>query len=181
MIISKWKNFYENLEEHPFLKMIIHMWYERAQMSTDPFDKFIYVWISFEAFASNYTEEDSPFDVRNSLKNDPNIVILYKILMKTKPFSEKIMNLKKECPIYDTRKQHYDDPKFSKTICDPNNFGEVLEVLYKIRNNLFHGGKRPDKERDRKLATLSFFVLYDLLDTIFTYIDQKKFLECNRK
>ena len=46
---------------------------------------------------------------------------------------------------------------------DPHDFSKLLEVIYVIRNNLFHGHKSPDDRRDEKLVTLAYDILSPLL------------------
>ena len=51
---------------------------------------------------------------------------------------------------------------------------QIFEVIYQIRNNLFHGSKNPFKDRrDRKLTTFSvnflFPLMLELLDTTIGY------------
>ncbi|MEK7195421.1 MAG: hypothetical protein AAB655_01870 [Patescibacteria group bacterium] len=40
-------------------------------------------------------------------------------------------------------------------INDCRNYAEVIEVIYRIRCNLFHGNKNPDKKRDMLLIRFS--------------------------
>ena len=167
---SRWNRFLENLEDHPFLRKLICIWYNRAQEATDFFDRFIYIWIAFEAFTSNYTERNWPTKVRNILKKDKKMNATFSSLMLDKSFSRLVLELQKNCPVWDAREKYSKNPDSSKSIEDPNDFGEVLEVLYKIRNNLFHGGKRPDIERDKLLVKLSFNIVHVFLDSIISEV-----------
>ena len=164
---TKWDRFLENLGEHLFLSQIIRTWYERAQSAEDRFDKFIYLWIAFDAFATNYSEKEWPKQVRKNIEKDSLLTNCYVSSMKNNDFSREIRELQKLCPVYDTRKKFLNDPKYSVTISDPNNFKEVINVLYKIRNNLFHGGKSPNEERDKKLVSLAFNILSKISTLIF--------------
>ena len=164
---SKWGKFLKNLGEHLFLGQIIRKWYEKAQNAEDPFDKFIYLWIAFDAFATNYSEKEWPKQIRKSIEKDPMLTNCYISLMKNNHFSRKIRELQKLCPVYDTRKKFRNDPRHSVTLSDPNNFEELINVIYKIRNNLFHGGKSPDEERDKELVSLAFNILDKFSTLIF--------------
>lgn len=164
---SKWDRFLENLNEHLFLRKIIRSWYERAQSAEDAFDRFIYLWIAFDAFATNYSEKEWPKEVRENIEEDSLLINDYLSSMKDINFSRKIRELQKLCPVHDTRKKFLNDPKHSVTINDPNSFKEVINIIYKIRNNLFHGGKSPNVERDRKLVSLAFNILSKLSTSIF--------------
>lgn len=164
---SKWDMFLKNLGEHLFLRGIIRTWYQRAQSADDTFDKFIYLWIAFDAFAINYSEKEWHYQVRKVMEEDSMLTNCYASLMKNNDFLREIRKLQEQCPVYDTRKKFLNNPKYSKTISDLNNFKEVLDVIYKIRNNLFHGGKSPDEERDKRLVSLAFNILNKLSTSIF--------------
>lgn len=168
---SKWDRFMENLGEHLFLREIVRTWFERAQSAEDPFDRFIYLWIAFDAFATNYSEKEWPKQVRQNIQEDLLLIDCYASSMRGNLFFQKIGELQKLCPIYDTRKRFLRDPRYSVTINDPNNFKEAVEVIYKIRNNLFHGGKSPNAERDKRLVSLAFDILDKLSSRIFSKAD----------
>ena len=165
---SKWDKFLHDLENHPYLRKLIQIWYWNSKEETDDFNKFIYAWISFEAFASNYTEENLISEVKNSLKNDKKINNFFSSLMQDQSFSKNVLELEKCYRDWETRKRHSKDLEFNKKIENTHNFVDVLEILYKVRNNLYCVGKRLDLERDRKLSLLSFKILNKLLEKVFS-------------
>ena len=46
---------------------------------------------------------------------------------------------------------------------DPHDFARLMEVLYVIRNNLFHGHKSPTNTDDRRIVSLAYQVLSFLM------------------
>jgi len=66
--------------------------------------------------------------------------------------------------ILDMRPNHeLDDPKQIDDIKDLSN---VMEVVYQIRNNLFHGGKDVQEIKDKNVIEHSAIFLYKLLEWI---------------
>jgi len=45
------------------------------------------------------------------------------------------------------------------TIKDSNDWNNIVEALYWIRNNLFHGHKLPNNKRDQKLVEIGYNLL----------------------
>ncbi len=48
-------------------------------------------------------------------------------------------------------------------ISDTDNLGDVLKVIYRVRSNLFHGGKELSSERNQRLIQSSCRALYGIL------------------
>ena len=72
-----------------------------------------------------------------------------------------INDLAKE-EISDMRPNHQNDPK--KQIRDIKNLKNVIEVIYQVRNNLFHGSKDVNEINDRAIVEFSGVVLYHILE-----------------
>ena len=49
------------------------------------------------------------------------------------------------------------------TIGDNRSLSEVLDCIYQVRCNCFHGGKHQEDRRDRDLVTASFVIVVNLL------------------
>jgi hypothetical protein len=60
------------------------------------------------------------------------------------------------CPI--RRNKSYKESK-EATITSVNDFNEVLEAIYVIRCNFFHGAEAPDDARATTLTELAFQIL----------------------
>jgi hypothetical protein len=46
---------------------------------------------------------------------------------------------------------------------DPHDFHRLMDVIYQIRNNLFHGHKSPNDKNDQEFVTLTYGILSPLL------------------
>jgi len=131
-------------------------WFERSQDAKtwpDMFDRFIFLWIAFDAWASN----ESGMTTHRMIN-----------WVKT----SKMKNIFKE--IRGSIEAHLsnlsalgDIPNHvsgeSVRLRDPHDFSQLLDVVYVIRNNLFHGHKSPDDQRDEELVTVAYDILSPLL------------------
>ncbi|MEM3007817.1 MAG: hypothetical protein QXY15_07170 [Candidatus Nitrosotenuis sp.] len=53
-------------------------------------------------------------------------------------------------------------------ITDKSELLDVMKFIYQVRNNLFHGGKDVDEERDKKIIKYSAVVLFRILQKVLT-------------
>jgi hypothetical protein len=168
MKMSQWDKFLYDLENHPYLRKTIQVWYWNSKEETNSFNKFIYAWIAFEAFASSYTEEKLPSEVKDSLKNDKKVNNYFSSLMKDQSFSKNVLDLQRSYYVWDTNIKYSKDLKIKKKIEISQDFDDVLDILYNVKYSLFKDGKKLNIERDRKISLLSFKVIYKLLEKIFS-------------
>jgi len=142
------------------IRNIIKSWYERStgrEVEFTIFDKFISLWISFNAWMSYKSGKKRDKMMVNWAAKE--LEEFYREILKSNSrFKEKVKQLKEYTPIYDSR----DSTRF-KEISDINNFSEVLFSIYKIRCNLFHGGKKLISSRDERLVGLA----YEILSSVF--------------
>jgi len=125
--------------------------------------------MAFNAWGTHESQEDYDSNMINWVKTLSLMPSIFAQLMKLdKEFVKSVKELKNECPVHDMRPSHTTD---CKTITDVHNFGEVLDVIYSIRCNLFHGQKSPDEDRDMKLVMFS----YRILERMFREILRKQF------
>ncbi|MCJ7455751.1 hypothetical protein MUP07_03280 [Candidatus Bathyarchaeota archaeon] len=155
------------------LNSLIRRWYARAKPGTflvnDPFDNFVCLWLAFNAWGSYVTGiESNDSDMKNRLKTDPRLVDSFKKHRQDPEFNKKLLQMKSvKIPTHRTAPEY---------VClnDEESFGEVLEVIYRIRCNLFHGRKDPEEQQERKYVEWAAFVL----DHVFNGImNRSSFLE----
>jgi hypothetical protein len=140
------------------LNRLIRRWYVRAKPGTftvdDPFDNFICLWFAFNAWGRYVTGiESNDNDMKNRLKTDPRLVDSFKKDRQDPEFNKKLLQMKgAKIPTHRTTHEY---------VCmnDEESFGEVLEVIYRIRCNLFHGRKDPEEEQEQKYVKWATFVL----------------------
>ena len=128
-------------------------------------------WISFEAFTSGEYQEDLVRDRINSFCED--FEEKYSQEYETMPneFKRNIIGLK-SYNVEDMRPNHRNDPPL--TISDVKNLKEVLKIIYRVRNNLFHGGKNMEESNDINLVLASSKTLYYILEK---FLGERNFIK----
>ncbi|MBX9597357.1 MAG: hypothetical protein K2X04_02135 [Burkholderiales bacterium] len=145
-------------------KYHINHWYERAKVEDDYTNKFISLWISFNAFYNSYGDD-----------NDKEFKRIENSCEKLKDDFLELPNLPGSC--FKCFQQYIldkpDNPgsiqgKFRKVYySDVSCLSEYLRVLYQIRCNLFHGNKINDNEQDKKLIELAYRTLFQFLTCLY--------------
>ena len=131
------------------VKMIMDNWIEKSEHEIHIFNKYIALWIAFNAYYSSVT---------NGLSDGASIKIL-KEQTELKDWyigienSEEIANLLAITPI--TNMKYKTDIIIDKK----ENFAAIIDTLYQIRNNLFHGSKSDHVERDLLVVTVALPIL----------------------
>lgn len=135
------------------IKSIATGWIKKGDAETNSFNKFIAYWIAFNCFYSWQTGLDKDTQAIKLISSDTSIRASYKLIVnaKTTPIFK---NLQLICPIYNVSR-----PGISKSISNIYNMKQVVEVLYLIRCNLFHGDKGEDVRRDKRVVNAGFPVL----------------------
>jgi len=140
------------------IKNLVKVWYEKAKSEADEFSKFVFLWFCFNAWLAYRTQEDHDRKMLELLKAEDSstkdMKAEYDRAFSGSSFKERIKDLKTLSPIYDSRNKY--DPV---TINNVTNFPDICEAIYRIRCNLFHGGKTPDDNRDRKLVIVGGTIL----------------------
>jgi len=139
-----------------YLKDIVVEWFDKSEdASLNYFDRFIFLWIAFDAWSSNESGETHSDGVIEWLEN-----------------SKMEDQFRNTLPQIDAHlkalvRQGYIESHVGKRepvrLNDPQEFCQVMKVIYRVRNNLFHGHKSPNDARDLKLVTLAYAILSPLL------------------
>lgn len=147
----------------------IKKWFKKSQNSItidDNFDRFIALWIAFNGWTNIETNktDDSKW-IKEVSKSGGVLGENYRRLLEDNSnFKPKVKALKEAAPVYDMR--YLNDSNKAKEISNIENLGEVLEVIYQIRCNLFHGAKDLEDERDHDLVKLAYDILTELFKKI---------------
>jgi hypothetical protein len=100
----------------------------------------------------------------DTLKQRNDLTQEHSRLMKNDSEFRKDLNRLAVFRVYDMRYPMRTDK--TKNITNTENFGEVLEVIYQVRCNLFHGKKSMDDPHDKELVELSYRILTNLFKPI---------------
>jgi hypothetical protein len=150
--------------ENARLNRLIRDWYQRSQgiavREPDAFDRFTYLWVSFDAWSKIASRGISGRGVINFCKTEKSLVAEHQRLLATDAeFAHNVARLKEMCPIRKITRRKKQLVGEEVRINNVAEFGEVLEAIYTIRNNFFHGDKSPNNVRDLELVELAFQIL----------------------
>ena len=141
-----------------YLRNIVVQWFDRSQDAKkwpSVFDRFIFLWIAFDAWSSNESGRTKSEEVTAWLKTSR----LAEVFRRNVPrIDDHLQRLSRKGDI-----PGHVGKKRPERLIDPHDFGQVMKVTYRIRNNLFHGHKAPDDKDDQEFVTLSHSVLSPLL------------------
>jgi hypothetical protein len=141
-------------------------WYLRAQSepSDTNGDRFIFLYMCMNVIMAHASGTDVDAQMIDWMKKNPNVIkSMFEKLINAKNgiFSDSVVALQKI-----TQEKPLESNKPNKppiTIDDPSNFGQVLDVIYRIRCNLIHGCNKPDDQRDLSLIKFGTEILLRLV------------------
>ncbi len=154
---------------------LIYQWFyiateERGEEERiDPFTRFIFLYISFIAFLSQNGNDTSDRAKINRLKEDPEAKLFYLSEIRDTTWNLKgiMEDLVKELrlqPIRNLTREH--DTNWQGTdgvLRSVEDWKNLVEFWYRVRNNLFHGHKAPEFDRDRRLVSYAYMTLERLM------------------
>ena len=147
------------------LEKIINNWYNRSNdENLDEIDRFISLWISFNAWGCHETNTDVDRNMLDSLKKNQKMKESYNKAKKDEHFS-KILSERIGDEI--TKRGQNKHVKLD----DGKSLDSVLDVIYQIRCNLFHGRKDPDTVRDEILIKWAYEILTKIFYPLKNRID----------
>jgi hypothetical protein len=147
----------------------------------DYFARFIFLWISFNSWydqfratlvARNGGEEKyiREHEVIEFLFDYQELVNSYSRLLSQSEFHRLVEELQRMAPLNNLLKEeevHFEDV---------NSFRQYLNLIYQIRNNLFHGGKSVDNARDLSLVVHAYQTLSPVFRPIVEKLSQQLYI-----
>jgi hypothetical protein len=138
---------------------IITNWYRRSQKQKASkytiFDQFISLWFAFNSWGTYTTKKDKDREMLDYVKTNLTLQTAYRSLLKDGAFRGDVERLA-AYGVKDMRPGHENE---LTTINNINDFGQVLDSIYQIRCNLFHGQKSEIVPHDKELVELAFRIL----------------------
>lgn len=182
------KTFYQiQGEELNSYKKLILSWHQKALENDDPFSSFVFEYLAFIAHLKNnlFYETEKDRDAIQWLKQneDRKNKYLNHISADThlRITWNKIIKELRERPLHNSS-HDLDNPEIDKwwnsdgngpnrdtqtprgMVHSTSDWSNMLEFWCGVRNNLFHGGKSPDFERDCFLVEHAFITLKEFMD-----------------
>lgn len=137
------------------LKNRLRFWKEKADhVSNDHWVRFIIYWMMFDASITEGSGKDNDRARLNWFyANDNELKNIFREYWNRPKYLEILGELKKLSPISDMRPSKRENS--SVVLSDILNEQEVLEFIYQIRCNTFHGAKDLSDTKDQHLVRLT--------------------------
>lgn len=114
------------------------------------------LWLAFNAWGTYESKKDKDFEMLSWIKTNTDLPNIHRKLVKEDQDYLQRVNRLSQYEVLDMRPGHQGQ---SKSIRNINSLDELLDVIYQIRCNLFHGQKSEIDPRDRELVDLAFHIL----------------------
>jgi len=171
---------------------LIFNWHIKATREEDFFSMYVFEYLAFIAYLKNvlFWEQSSDRMAIQRLKQSGDRAGNYLEIVKgdrlLADLWKAVIQELSQCPLYNTSRD-FDNPEIDDwwnnlgDKCDRNqksqkgivrsldDWGNMVEFWYAVRNNLFHGGKDPSIERDRFLVEYAYRTM-----TVFMENEVKK-------
>lgn len=171
---------------------LIRNWHTKAS-NGDPFSRFVFEYLAFIAFLKKkkFIEAKDDRDSIQSLKQDEHIKTVYLIAVQNDTvlkatWKEVIIELEKlplgnvssngdkvgEIKWWNNSHLSFNNRtpeqqnQTKGVIHDLDDWGNMVEFWYSVRNNLFHGAKDPENTRDSFLVEKAYETLGPLVDIL---------------
>ena len=146
---------------------LIMQWYRRALDEEEIFTKFIFLYIAFNAFMTQTRAEMRERQKIEFLKGDQDAKEFYLNLLHNdhqlkETMKELLVELDRESITNSTDGGIYWIGENGK-LNSEEDWENLVEFWYRVRNNLFHGHKVPDFPRDKRLVTYAYLTLFPLM------------------
>jgi hypothetical protein len=138
--------------DEPAIQDLVKGWYQRSRRERDFTAKFVFLWVCFNARLSYESDMDGDQAMLRWLKSArpsrSQLVSSFEMAAASDVFRNHLRALVGLSPIHSTRRLN---PRVIH-IAGVKDFKGIVDGLYQVRCNLFHGGKRSNDVRDQKLV-----------------------------
>jgi hypothetical protein len=173
------------------LRRLIRNWHIKATKEEDYFSKFVFEYLAFIAHVKTqlYLDVRLDRDAIQRLKQDENLKERYLLQIQSNPQLKNdwqhIKNILDSVPLGNASMNASDVKEIEWWNCAYNNLCQrtneekqktkgviysledwenMVEFWYSVRNNLFHGTKNPESERDQFAVEYSYRTLRELVE-----------------
>ena len=153
-------------------------WFYKSE--PDYFSSFTTLWIAFNAYYKayySYRGGDRNFNNRRGIdkikESKEHYELVKELVKKSGDFRRNLRSLAHELkgqPLQNM--QNRKELKLPEEALDSNSeissdfYRALVEIIYTIRNNMFHGDKEIVSERDRRLVELAYKILHGFMSEI---------------
>jgi hypothetical protein len=140
------------------VRNLVKGWHQRSRTEGDLTTKFVFLWFCFNAWLAFESNEDTDREMIDWLK-DPRATrsklrASYNLALDSSVFLGHLKTLAAYGPISSTgRRQRVVQMESA------DDFLNIVDGIYQVRCNLFHGGKESGNARDDKLVRVCALIL----------------------
>lgn len=149
---------------------IANSWYQKAQNEEDDFDRFVYLWFSFNALYGQFLEiEKSEKSAIISFLNKAFAVLNKQDV--THLLNGQSSGFFKKRVIRNCKNAGSDTSEYAQKLGSSDNslkyrMGSLALILYQVRCNLFHGDKMFESDTDQKVMKNAADALNELMKIV---------------
>jgi len=142
------------------VRNLVKAWHQRARAERDLISKFVFLRFCFNAWLAYESNEDTDREMIDWLKGRGGgrlpaaIQLRHRRERRNEPVPRLLKTLVGLSPISSTGRRQRE-----VRIDSPDDFSGIVEGVYQVRCNLFHGGKQPSDARDQKLVAVCARIL----------------------
>ena len=160
--------------EETRIKNLIRAWRGKSHNEGDQFASFVFIWFCFNAWMEHLSNKDTDAEmIKEVAERQQSMVSLIESYNKAisdddllKRDIRALFRKSQEEPIKDVRGK-----KSPISIKGENDFENIVWAIYRIRCNLFHGGKDANDLRDQVLVKLAAGILKQWVGRLITIWD----------
>jgi len=143
----------------PEIRRLVVEWHQRSRRERDPTSKFVFLWFCFNAWLAFESERDTDREMIDWLKGPDALKSRTRASFveatASSTFQDHLNALAALSPIEGSGRRR----KTPVLIASGDDFGAVVEGIYRIRCNLFHGGTSLGDVRDQKSVIVASRIL----------------------
>lgn len=147
------------------MRDLVVCWHERAQREDDYVSKFVFLWFCFNAWLAYESDQDSDRRMIDWLKaphaRKSQLRIAFNQASRSKQFTYCSELLFELSPIADGAGR-----RPNVHIESAEGFEGIVEGVYRVRCNLFHGNKDPNSSRDEDLVRACGQILVEWIGSL---------------
>lgn len=162
----------KNTSKEPNYDQLIMTWFKKAT-EEDYFSKFIYLYLSFDALLRKryFVNSTQDREAIESLKKATKIKEMYfEDIKKNRELEatfEKLINVLKKESLKNISRNNGEVKEIK--IESKEDWNNLIEFIYIVRNNLFHGEKNPESLRDFDMVFYAYKLLMPLVIILLSY------------
>lgn len=149
------------------LQETVESWFELASEGrierADSFFRFVAVWIAFNVlYTSRHSDDAGDWNQVRSFAGEAMAIDRHRHLLEHDADYGRAIGILRDCGVYDVqsgRRWRIHDTKYLTS---------VVNCLYQVRCNLFHGVKMPEDPRDERLVAASYTIVSQLIKPYLT-------------